>query len=166
MDEYGEFLHMPGQKFFDFNKIREEIVRETETKVGRNAGISPADYPKLMARDPFANGSTAIDAARFLPTNTSFPYEQLNTSETYTITNVTISDAGAYYAVITNRAGADRSITAYLYVFPPPTMQSNLWRYNTNGVDLGASEAPIEPALARADAAEAPAEASSEEAAG
>ncbi|KAF7715730.1 Vacuolar protein sorting-associated protein [Penicillium ucsense] len=42
VDEYGEFLHIPGQKFYDFNKIREEIVRETETKVGRNAGISPA----------------------------------------------------------------------------------------------------------------------------
>ncbi|BCS25108.1 dynamin-like GTPase vpsA [Aspergillus puulaauensis] len=42
VDEYGEFLHIPGQKFHDFNKIREEIVRETETKVGRNAGISAA----------------------------------------------------------------------------------------------------------------------------
>ncbi|KAH8702008.1 ATP synthase alpha/beta family, nucleotide-binding domain-containing protein [Talaromyces proteolyticus] len=41
VDEYGEFLHIPGQKFYDFNKIREEIVRETESKVGRNAGISP-----------------------------------------------------------------------------------------------------------------------------
>lgn len=41
IDEYGEFLHIPGQKFYDFNKIREEIVRETESKVGRNAGISP-----------------------------------------------------------------------------------------------------------------------------
>ncbi|KAL4944655.1 hypothetical protein BDV06DRAFT_210080 [Aspergillus oleicola] len=42
LDEYGEFLHIPGQKFYDFNKIRDEIVRETETKVGRNAGISAA----------------------------------------------------------------------------------------------------------------------------
>ncbi|KAL4911935.1 V-type ATPase [Aspergillus aurantiobrunneus] len=42
LDEYGEFLHIPGQKFHDFNKIRDEIVRETETKVGRNAGISAA----------------------------------------------------------------------------------------------------------------------------
>lgn len=41
VNEYGEFLHIPGQKFYDFNKIRDEIVRETETKVGRNAGISP-----------------------------------------------------------------------------------------------------------------------------
>ncbi|KOS19191.1 Vacuolar protein sorting-associated protein 1 [Escovopsis weberi] len=41
-DEWGEFLHIPGQKFYDFSKIREEISRETEAKVGRNAGISPA----------------------------------------------------------------------------------------------------------------------------
>jgi dynamin 1-like protein len=42
VDEWGEFLHIPGQKFHDFNKIRDEIVRETESKTGRNAGISPA----------------------------------------------------------------------------------------------------------------------------
>lgn len=41
-DEWGEFLHIPGQKFYDFHKIRDEINRETEAKVGRNAGISPA----------------------------------------------------------------------------------------------------------------------------
>ena len=41
-EEWGEFLHIPGQKFYDFNKIREEIVKETESKTGRNAGISPA----------------------------------------------------------------------------------------------------------------------------
>ncbi|KAF2465181.1 uncharacterized protein BDR25DRAFT_306827 [Lindgomyces ingoldianus] len=40
--EWGEFLHIPGQKFHDFNKIRDEIVRETDSKTGRNAGISPA----------------------------------------------------------------------------------------------------------------------------
>lgn len=42
VNEWGEFLHIPGQKFFDFNKIREEIVKETEAKAGRNVGISPA----------------------------------------------------------------------------------------------------------------------------
>ncbi|KAF9821617.1 hypothetical protein IEO21_00463 [Rhodonia placenta] len=40
-DEWGEFLHLPGEKFFDFNKIRTEIVRDTEAKTGKNAGISP-----------------------------------------------------------------------------------------------------------------------------
>ncbi|KAI9665607.1 MAG: vacuolar protein sorting-associated protein 1 [Trizodia sp. TS-e1964] len=42
LEEWGEFLHIPGQKFYDFNKIRDEIIRETESKTGRNAGISPA----------------------------------------------------------------------------------------------------------------------------
>ncbi|KAI9822529.1 MAG: vacuolar protein sorting-associated protein 1 [Pycnora praestabilis] len=42
LDEWGEFLHIPGQKFYDFNKIRDEIVKETDSKTGRNAGISPA----------------------------------------------------------------------------------------------------------------------------
>ncbi|KAI5780821.1 Dynamin central region-domain-containing protein [Geopyxis carbonaria] len=41
VDEWGEFLHIPGQKFFDFNKIREEIIRETEAKTGRNVNVSP-----------------------------------------------------------------------------------------------------------------------------
>ena len=38
-DEWGEFLHLPGQKFYDFNKIREEIVRDTEAKTGKKVGI-------------------------------------------------------------------------------------------------------------------------------
>lgn len=41
IDEWGEFLHLPGQKFYDFNKIRDEIVKDTEAKAGRNVGISP-----------------------------------------------------------------------------------------------------------------------------
>lgn len=40
-DEWGEFLHLPGQKFHDFSKIREEIVRDTDKMTGKNAGISP-----------------------------------------------------------------------------------------------------------------------------
>jgi hypothetical protein len=33
-DEWGEFLHLPGQKIYDFSKIRDEIVRDTELKCG------------------------------------------------------------------------------------------------------------------------------------
>jgi hypothetical protein len=33
-DEWGEFLHLPGQKMYDFEKIRDEIVRDTELKCG------------------------------------------------------------------------------------------------------------------------------------
>jgi hypothetical protein len=39
-DEWGEFLHRPGEKFYDFSKIRDEIVRDTEMKTGKNAGES------------------------------------------------------------------------------------------------------------------------------
>ncbi|BFZ54610.1 vacuolar protein sorting-associated protein 1 [Savitreella phatthalungensis] len=39
-DEWGEFLHLPGKKFHNFNDIRNEIVRETEAKTGKGQGIS------------------------------------------------------------------------------------------------------------------------------
>ncbi|KAF9999382.1 vacuolar protein sorting-associated protein 1 [Modicella reniformis] len=40
-EEWGEFLHRPGVKYSDFNLIREEIIRDTDAKTGKNAGISP-----------------------------------------------------------------------------------------------------------------------------
>ncbi|ODV88600.1 hypothetical protein CANCADRAFT_125679 [Tortispora caseinolytica NRRL Y-17796] len=40
-DEWGEFLHIPGKKFYDFDEIRKEIIRETDSKTGQNLGISP-----------------------------------------------------------------------------------------------------------------------------
>ena len=41
-DEWGEFLHAPGKKFFNFNEIRDEIDKETERSTGKNAGVSPS----------------------------------------------------------------------------------------------------------------------------
>jgi dynamin 1-like protein len=38
--EWGEFLHIPGQKFHKFGEIRNEIVRETDRLTGNNKGIS------------------------------------------------------------------------------------------------------------------------------
>ncbi|KAI9010508.1 Dynamin central region-domain-containing protein [Phycomyces nitens] len=40
-NEWGEFVHLPGQKFYNFDKIREEIVKDTELKTGKNLGVSP-----------------------------------------------------------------------------------------------------------------------------
>ena len=40
-EEWGEFLHLPGVKFTKFSELRDEIVRDTDAKTGKNAGISP-----------------------------------------------------------------------------------------------------------------------------
>ncbi|CAI2183657.1 10305_t:CDS:10 [Funneliformis geosporum] len=59
-DEWGEFLHIPGQKFYDFNKIREEIVKDTELKTGKNAGISPSPI-NLRVYSPNVLTLTLVD---------------------------------------------------------------------------------------------------------
>ncbi|KAL4459064.1 hypothetical protein ABPG75_013929 [Micractinium tetrahymenae] len=38
--EWGEFLHLSGKRFYDFDRIRQEILAETERIVGSNKGIS------------------------------------------------------------------------------------------------------------------------------
>ena len=40
-DEWGEFLHVPGKQFHNFNEIRDEIERETERSTGKNGNVSP-----------------------------------------------------------------------------------------------------------------------------
>ncbi|GAA98121.1 hypothetical protein E5Q_04804 [Mixia osmundae IAM 14324] len=67
-DEWAEFLHKPGEKFFDFNKVREEIVRDTEEKTGKNAGISPLPI-NLRVFSPNVLTLTLID----LPGLTKLP---------------------------------------------------------------------------------------------
>ncbi|KAH7889977.1 Dynamin central region-domain-containing protein [Phlebopus sp. FC_14] len=58
--EWGEFLHLPGEKFYDFNKIRAEIIRDTEAKTGRNAGISPQPI-NLRIYSPHVLTLTLVD---------------------------------------------------------------------------------------------------------
>jgi replication fork clamp-binding protein CrfC len=38
--DWGEFMHKPGEKFYDFTKIRDEIDRDTEKVCGPNKDIS------------------------------------------------------------------------------------------------------------------------------
>ena len=38
--EFGEFVHKPGEKFYDFDKIRDEISNDTDRVCGRNKEVS------------------------------------------------------------------------------------------------------------------------------
>jgi dynamin 1-like protein len=38
--EWGEFAHRSGERFFDFDEIREEIIRETARLAGKGKGIA------------------------------------------------------------------------------------------------------------------------------
>lgn len=67
-DEWGEFLHCPGKKFYDFSAIRDEIVAETDRKTGKNVGISP-DAISLRIFSPNVLTLTLVD----LPGMTKVP---------------------------------------------------------------------------------------------
>lgn len=51
-NEWGEFLHLPGEKFHDFSKIRDEIVKDTEKHTGKNAGQSDPKSSSLPGSRP------------------------------------------------------------------------------------------------------------------
>lgn len=59
-DEWGEFLHLPGQKFTDFNEIRREIEKETERLTGKNKGISNKSI-NLKIFSPYVLNLTLVD---------------------------------------------------------------------------------------------------------
>jgi dynamin 1-like protein len=58
--EWGEFLHLPGQKFYDFSEIRAEIERETDRLTGKNKGISNKSI-NLRIFSPYVLNLTLVD---------------------------------------------------------------------------------------------------------
>ena len=63
-----DFLHLPGQKFYDFNEIRTEISRETDRLTGKNKGISKQSI-NLKIFSPYVLTLSLID----LPGTTKVP---------------------------------------------------------------------------------------------
>ncbi|KAF0697684.1 Aste57867_11655 [Aphanomyces stellatus] len=59
-EEWGEFNHLPNQKFNDFKKIREEIEKETDRMTGKNKGISNKPIT-LKIFSPFVLNLTLVD---------------------------------------------------------------------------------------------------------
>ncbi|XP_057817194.1 dynamin-related protein 3A isoform X2 [Cryptomeria japonica] len=58
--EWGEFLHLPGKRFFDFATIRSEIQAETEREVGINKGVSDKQI-RLKIYSPHVLNITLVD---------------------------------------------------------------------------------------------------------
>ncbi|KAG9458898.1 hypothetical protein H6P81_003406 [Aristolochia fimbriata] len=59
-DEWGEFLHLPGMKFFDFAAIRSEIQAETERGAGGHKGVSDKQI-RLKVFSPNVLNITLVD---------------------------------------------------------------------------------------------------------
>jgi GTPase SAR1 family protein len=59
-EEWGEFLHIPNKRFYDFNEIRKEIERETDRMTGKNKGISNVSI-NLKIYSPYVLNLTLVD---------------------------------------------------------------------------------------------------------
>jgi dynamin 1-like protein len=59
-EEWGEFLHLPDKRFYDFNEIRKEIERETDRVTGKNKGISNQTI-NLKIYSPYVLNLTLVD---------------------------------------------------------------------------------------------------------
>ncbi|PWW79205.1 hypothetical protein C7212DRAFT_340115 [Tuber magnatum] len=58
--EFGEFLHQPGRRYYDFNEIKREIEAETSRIAGNNKGINRAPI-NLKIYSPHVLSLTLVD---------------------------------------------------------------------------------------------------------
>ncbi|KAE8719867.1 Dynamin-related protein 3B [Hibiscus syriacus] len=72
-EEYGEFLHLPGKRFYDFSEIRREIQAETDREAGGNKGVSDKQI-RLKIFSPNVLDITLVD----LPGITKVPQIQIS----------------------------------------------------------------------------------------
>ncbi|GAB4838401.1 Dynamin- protein 3A [Ancistrocladus abbreviatus] len=59
-EEWGEFLHLPGKRFYDFHEIRREIQAETDREAGSNKGVSDKQI-RLKIFSPNVLDITLVD---------------------------------------------------------------------------------------------------------
>uniref|UniRef100_A0A7N1A1U2 Dynamin-type G domain-containing protein n=1 Tax=Kalanchoe fedtschenkoi TaxID=63787 RepID=A0A7N1A1U2_KALFE len=60
VEEWGEFLHAPGKRFYDFSEIRREIQAETDREAGGNKGVSDKQI-RLKIFSPNVLDITLVD---------------------------------------------------------------------------------------------------------
>ena len=59
-EEYGTFIHKKGKKYYDYEKIRDEIDAETHRSLGKGAGVSPEPI-QLVLRSANVPNLTLVD---------------------------------------------------------------------------------------------------------
>ncbi|GAU24068.1 hypothetical protein TSUD_388610 [Trifolium subterraneum] len=59
-EEFGEFLHLAGKRFYDFSDIRREIQAETDREAGDNKGVSDRQI-RLKIVSPNVLDMTLVD---------------------------------------------------------------------------------------------------------
>ncbi|KAK4750046.1 hypothetical protein SAY87_027495 [Trapa incisa] len=59
-EEYGEFLHVSGKRFYDFSEIRREVQNETDREAGDNKGVSDRQI-RLKIFSPNVLDITLVD---------------------------------------------------------------------------------------------------------
>jgi len=105
--EWGEFLHLPGKKFYDFGALRDEIAAETDRITGTNKGISSKSI-NLKIFSPHVLNLTLVD----LPGITRVP----TGAHTHSCTCTSLCTT----TLLLTRASTNTDSPPLLEQFPPP----------------------------------------------
>ncbi|KAL0376018.1 UNVERIFIED_CONTAM: Dynamin-related protein 3A [Sesamum calycinum] len=93
-EEWGEFLHLPGKRFFDFNEIRKEIQAETDREAGGNKGVSDKQI-RLKIFSPNVLDITLVD----LPGLTKVPVANSDLANSDALQMAGIADPDGYRTI-------------------------------------------------------------------
>lgn len=107
----------------------------------QNAGITPQDYPVIMARDPFATGSS-LDPNRFLPYGIPYAYEPpfaptdpvpLQTVSLYTdqVTTTGVSTEDSYGVQMSATGGGN-----FLELFSAKITAKGTWTWTSKSTNM------------------------------
>ncbi|KDO44156.1 hypothetical protein CISIN_1g003355mg [Citrus sinensis] len=111
-EEYGEFLHLPGKRFYDFSEIRREIQAQTDKEAGGNKGVSDKQI-RLKIFSPHVLDITLVD----LPGITKVPVvtpanSDLANSDALQIAGIADPDGYRTIGIITKLDIMDRGTDA------------------------------------------------------
>lgn len=116
-------------------QFRNGVLQELQA-----AGITPTDYPTILASDPLASASAQLDPARFVSVNTMFPYEPPPTLNdpvipiTTTISNSSTTTVGSAAQTTYKVSMALQGTAGFLNIAGGSFKDTSSWEWtNTSG---------------------------------